>query len=116
MACRFSELIVDANDPRALARFWSQVLGYQVTEEGDDGVELRGESGPSLVFVPVPEPKQVKNRLHVDVTPTDRDRDAEVERILALGARRADVGQGPDVSWVVLQDPEGNEFCVLRGQ
>jgi predicted enzyme related to lactoylglutathione lyase len=66
---------------------------------------------PGLVFVPVSEGKSVKNRLHIDLAPDDRD--AEVERIIGLGATRADVGQGEDVSWVVLADPEGNEFCVL---
>ncbi len=71
---------------------------------------------PAAVFIDIvrdPKPKTVKNRVHVDVNPRDREQDAEVERILALGARRIDVGQG-DVSWVVLADPEDNEFCVLR--
>ena len=67
-----------------------------------------------LTFVRVPEGKVVKNRLHIDLNPVDRDQGEEVERVLALGASRADVGQGPDVSWVVMQDPEGNEFCILR--
>jgi len=66
-----------------------------------------------LTFAHVPEAKIVKNRLHLDVSPTDREQDEEVRRLLGLGARHADVGQGPDVSWVVLADPEGNEFCVL---
>ena len=70
---------------------------------------------PLIVFVPVPEGKSVKNRLHIDVSPTDGTRDQEVERLLAIGATRADIGQG-DVDWVVLRDPEGNEFCVLGGQ
>jgi hypothetical protein len=64
----------------------------------------------------VPEEKTVKNRLHIDVSPSGSDQNAEVERVLALGATRADVGQGRDVSWVVLADPEGNEFCILRGE
>ena len=68
---------------------------------------------PGLVFVPVPEAKRIKNRLHIDLVPDDRD--AEVERLLALGASRADVGQDDEVTWVVLADPEGNEFCVLLG-
>ncbi len=66
----------------------------------------------SPTFVPVPEAKRVKNRLHIDLAPDDRD--AEVERIVGLGARRADVGQSDDVTWLVLADPEGNEFCVIR--
>ena len=67
------------------------------------------------MFLPVPEPKTIKNRIHLDVSATDGDQDAEVERLLALGARRVDIGQG-DVSWVVLADPEGNEFCVLEAR
>jgi len=68
---------------------------------------------PTIVFVPVPERKSVKNRVHIDVNPIDRTQAEEVERLEALGARRVDVGQG-DVGWVVMADPEGNEFCVLR--
>ena len=118
MACRFTELALDCRDPHALAPFWAEVLGYQVTETDDDLVELSGPpgSGPSLVLVRVPEDKTVKNRLHIDVNATDRDQAAEVERILGLGATPADVGQGPDVSWVVLADPEGNELCVLASR
>jgi catechol-2,3-dioxygenase len=117
MACRFTELSIDAHDIRAQGRFWAAVLDYEVISEEDDEVQIAGPpgTGPTLVFAPVPEAKTVKNRLHIDVTPSDRDRDAEVERLIALGARRADVGQG-DVTWVVLADPEGNEFCVLRGR
>lgn len=115
MACRFAELIIDCSDPRLVADFWRQVLDYEeVVDEDDEGVELKGPegSGPVLYFLRVPEPKTVKDRLHIDVSPTDRSRDEEVERILALGARRIDVGQG-EQTWVVLADPEGNEFCVL---
>ena len=68
---------------------------------------------PLLVFLPVPEPKQGKNRLHIDVNPSGCDQDEELERLLALGARRVDIGQR-DVPWVVLADPEGNEFCLLH--
>jgi hypothetical protein len=71
---------------------------------------------PTLTFVRVPEGKTVKNRLHIDVNATDREQHEEVRRLLELGARPADVGQGDDVSWVVLADPEGNEFCVLAGR
>jgi predicted enzyme related to lactoylglutathione lyase len=114
VACRWTGLIIDANEPRALAEFWCEVLGWSITEEDPEAMEIRGnERGvPAIVFVPVPEAKTVKNRVHIDVNPTDRTRDEEVERILALGARRVDVGQR-DVSWEVLADPEGNEFCVL---
>lgn len=114
MAGRFTELCIDCSNPKELAKFWSEVLDYEITEIDDDEVEIKGprESGPSILFVRVPEKKTVKNRLHIDVSPRDRDQDAEVERVKALGATPVDVGQG-DVSWVVLADPEGNEFCVL---
>jgi hypothetical protein len=116
MGCRFTELVIDSREPMAIARFWSNVLGYEIHEEGDVALlEPTEERAPSLVFVPVPEVKKVKNRVHIDVNPTDRTRDDEVERIVGLGARRVDIGQG-EVSWVVLADPEGNEFCVLRSQ
>jgi hypothetical protein len=120
MTSKFTELAVDCADPGGLARFWCAVLGYQVRSEEDGFVTIGpavapdrpGPVPPSLTFAPVPEAKTVKNRLHIDVNPTDRDQDAEVRRLLDLGARRVDVGQG-EVSWVVLADPEGNEFCVL---
>ncbi len=116
MAAIFSELIIDAHDLDGLAEFWQQVLGYDVLGRTEGRYVEIGKNGrmPTLVFVPVPEKKTVKNRLHIDVNPVDRDQMEEVDRILALGATRADVGQGDDVSWVVLADPEGNEFCVLR--
>lgn len=116
MASKFSELCIDCSNPQKLAEFWSEVLDYKIVQAEDDEVEISGPegSGPTILFVPVPEKKTVKNRLHIDVSPTDRDQAEEVERVLGLGATRADVGQGPDVSWVVLADPEGNEFCVLR--
>jgi predicted enzyme related to lactoylglutathione lyase len=114
VSSRFTELAVDCHDAPRLAEFWCAVLGWRVTETEPGLVEIAGdEPGPTIVFAEVPEPKTVKNRIHIDVSPRDRDQDAEVQRILALGARRADVGQG-DVKWVVLADPEGNEFCVLR--
>ena len=119
MASRFTELCIDCSDPLRLAEFWSGVLGYENDGPDEDGiVALKGPegSGPLLLFAKVPEKKTVKNRLHIDVNPTDRKQAEEVERILALGATHADVGQGDDVSWVVLADPEGNEFCVLRSR
>ncbi|GEM32822.1 lactoylglutathione lyase [Nocardia neocaledoniensis NBRC 108232] len=127
MTSKFTELAIDCADPTGLARFWCAVLGYEVQDvEGDEyvaigsplvpeGKKRPGPVPPTLSFIRVPEGKTVKNRLHIDVNPTDVDQDAEVERLLALGARRADVGQG-EQTWVVLADPEGNEFCVLRGQ
>ena len=105
---------------------WCSVLAYQVHDDDDgsvtigaplvpDGKHHPGPGPPRLTFARVPEGKTVKNRLHLDVNPTDREQDEEVRRLLDLGARHADVGQG-DVSWVVLADPEGNEFCVLAGR
>ncbi len=115
MTSVFGELCIDCHDAERLARFWCQVLDYDILDRDEGYVEI-GKEGklPTILFAPVPERKTVKNRLHIDVNPVDRDQGAEVERILALGASRADVGQGDDVSWVVLADPEGNEFCVLR--
>src|SRR5215472_4117843 len=104
MTSKFTELAIDCADPSGLARFWCSVLDYEV-QDVDDGIVTIGS--PT-----VPEGKTVKNRLHLDVNPTDREQDEEVRRLLDLGARHADVGQG-DVSWVVLADPEGNQFCVL---
>ena len=123
MTSKFTELAIDCADPDALARFWCAVLGYEVQDE-ENGLVTIGPRGvpdaknhvgpvpPTLTFAHVPEGKTVKNRLHLDVNPTDREQDNEVRRLLDLGARPADVGQG-DESWVVLVDPEGNEFCVL---
>jgi catechol 2,3-dioxygenase-like lactoylglutathione lyase family enzyme len=120
VACRFSELVVDSRDADALARFWSAALGYEELSRDEDGaVEIGPASGfggpaPTLVFAPVAEPTPGKARLHIDVSPTDRDQDAELQRLLDLGAVRADVGQTGEESWHVLADPEGNTFCLLR--
>jgi catechol-2,3-dioxygenase len=113
MASLFTELTIDCEDAERLAGFWAEVLGYAVTAREAGLVEISGPSRPSLVFVEVPEKKTIKNRLHIDVNPVDRDRDEEVSRLLSLGATHADVGQMRDAPWVVLADPEGNEFCVL---
>ena len=117
MASRFTELVVDCADPRRLAEFWTAALGWQPTGRYQEAIEIAGPpgSGPSLVFIPVPEAKAVKNRLHIDVNPVGCEQEQEVERLLGLGARRIDIGQG-EPSWVVLADPEGNEFCVLRAR
>jgi catechol-2,3-dioxygenase len=117
MGARITEVVVDCADPEGLAAFWSAVLGWPVVDRDEGSVEIGGTAdGPTLLFEPVPEAKHVKNRLHLDVNPTDRDQAAEVERIVGLGARRVDIGQhdDPAADWVVLADPEGNEFCVLR--
>ncbi|WFE21365.1 VOC family protein [Solwaraspora sp. WMMD937] len=115
MASQWENLVVDAHDPARLARWWAQALGYQIVHEASDEVEIRRspDQPPGLIFVPVPESKQLKNRLHIDLRPTDQA--AEVERLVDMGARRVDIDQG-DVTWMVLADPEGNEFCVLSGR
>ncbi|MDT7573449.1 MAG: hypothetical protein QOE05_3623 [Actinomycetota bacterium] len=119
MGLRWQSVCIDAHDGAAQARFWAAVLGWRITFEDPDEVVLEPPAGspedgvaPDLLFLTVPEDKTVKNRLHIDLRPEDRE--AEVRRIEALGATRVDIGQGPDVTWVVLADPEGNEFCVLR--
>jgi catechol 2,3-dioxygenase-like lactoylglutathione lyase family enzyme len=119
MACRLTEIVVDSRDPEALAAFWSAVLGYRELSREDGAIEIGPEEGfggpaPTLVFSPSGDPRPGKLRWHVDVSPTDRDQGAELERLLALGARPADVGQTGEESWHVLADPEGNEFCLLR--
>jgi Glyoxalase-like domain len=111
MSLRFTEICIDSTDIRALGQWWADALGWpwETTEDGD--VQLSPpDGGPTWLFVVVPEGKTVKNRIHFDFTPDDQQ--AEVDRFLALGARHVDVGQG-DESWVVLADPEGNEFCIL---
>ena len=115
MTLEWEQLLVDSKDPRTLGRWWAEVLGWGLVEDEDGDVEISPAPGrsPSILFLHVPEPKIVKNRLHLDFRPDDRD--AEVERVLALGAVHADVGQG-DESWVVLADPEGNEFCILSSR
>ena len=116
---RWQCVCVDSAEPRAIAPFWAQVLGWRTTYDTPDEVVLEPPEGspedgvaPDILFLRVPEPKTVKNRLHIDLRPDDQA--AEVARIEALGGRRVSVGQGDDVSWVVLADPDGNEFCVLR--
>ena len=116
MASRWYTVVIDSSDPGRLARWWAQALDYQVVYESADEVVVArdDQTYPGLVFVPVPEPKTVKNRLHIDLNPDNQD--AEVERLIDMGARRVDVGQGDQVGWVVLADPEGNEFCVLSAR
>ena len=109
------EVVIDCNDPRVVAEFWSEVLGWAV--QGSDDVLWMSPSGEPfpdmpLVFIRVPEKKSIKNRLHLDLSPVGCERDEEVVRLLALGAEPVDIGQG-EQGWVVLADPEGNEFCVL---
>lgn len=114
MSLRFTEMCIDATDVHSLGHWWAEALGWpsQVTEDGD--VELTPpDGGPVWLFLSVPEGKTVKNRLHCDFTPDDQA--AEVARLVGLGAQTVDIGQG-EQSWVVLADPEGNEFCILSGR
>lgn len=107
---------MDAQDAGRLARWWAEALGGWVIVTDEPGeVEIRKSPGelPGLLFTPAAEPKTVKNRLHIDLRPDDQE--AEVERLIDMGARHADIGQS-DVGWVVLADPEGNEFCVLSSK
>ncbi|MFE0351688.1 VOC family protein [Streptomyces griseoluteus] len=121
MACRISELVIDAADPERLAAFWSDVLGYVELGREDDGSIEIGPPGagfggpqPTLVLSPTTDPRPAKLRLHIDVSPTDRDQPAELDRLLGLGARPAGIGQTAEESWHVLLDPEDNQFCLLR--
>ncbi|MFE7046406.1 VOC family protein [Streptomyces atratus] len=112
-AVSFYGIVVDAHDLPSLARFWCQVLDWEVLFEADDEIVIGADKSavPGITFVPVPEKKTVKNRLHIDLAPDDQA--VEVERIIGLGARRVDIGQRADVSRVLPADPEGNDFCVL---
>lgn len=113
MALRWHSTCIDSIDPAPLARWWSELLGWPITDEDDDEIYLTptSSSRPELAFFRVPEAKAGKNRLHLDFVPDDQA--AEVARAESLGARRIDIGQGSP-TWVVLADPEGNEFCILR--
>ena len=119
MSLRIQNLTIDAVDPRPVADFWEQALSWRRTSEEPDEIVLEPPAGSAedgvvadLLVVRVPEGRQVKNRVHLDLRPDDQA--AEVRRLEALGARRVDIGQGDDVTWVVMADPDGNEFCVLR--
>ncbi|GAA3846824.1 VOC family protein [Brevibacterium ammoniilyticum] len=116
MDLEWEQIVVDASDPHALGRWWAEALGWVVVDENDDEIEIRPSPDrlPGLLFGRDPGGKVVKNRLHPDFRP--RDQAAEVARLLDLGARRADVGQTGDEPWVVLADPEGNEFCILSSR
>lgn len=115
-------LTVDAHNPKALAEFWAEVLGWSISEDGDDiGWWIERELGdpkktsfPDILFLKVPDSKIVKNRLHLDLRPDNQV--AEVARLEKLGAKKIEIGQSADLdtTWVVMADPEGNEFCILR--
>jgi predicted enzyme related to lactoylglutathione lyase len=116
MPVRLHHIVVDARDLPALARFWTLALDWEILSERPNEIVIgTGENAPvGMCFMPVTEPKAVKNRLHLDLTSSAEDRDQEIERLLALGAHRVDIGQTGTESWTVLADPEGNEFCVVR--
>lgn len=108
MENRIASLVVDAADAELLAQFWAAALGWQVVNRGSYGVSIGADSSPfEIDFRFVPDgPKAAKNRLHLDIKPLNREQGAELGRLLALGARQVNVGQG-DRSWYVLADPEG---------
>jgi hypothetical protein len=108
----WEDLVIDAHDPVELGRWWQRALGWVVANDDPEEFEIRPavDRLPGLLFADVPEAKSLKNRLHLDFRPEDRD--AEVRRLVDLGATHVDIGQG-EQSWIVLADPEGNEFCVL---
>lgn len=112
MTLEWEQIIVDSVDPIALGHWWAEALGWVVVDEDEEIVEIRPEPDrlPGLLFVPVPDGKTAKNRLHPDFRPDDQE--AEVARLVALGARRADAVT-EDQHWLTLYDPEGNEFCIL---
>lgn len=123
MPVRIAVVAIDARDPGRVAEFWAAALDWEAWPDLDEGVvslappgstDSSGIGGPSIDILPVSEGKTVKNRLHLDLRADCTTQAEEVDRLLALGATRVDVGQDPDVSWVVLADPEGNEFCVLQ--
>jgi predicted enzyme related to lactoylglutathione lyase len=121
MTTRAVHVVVDSANPPRLARFWADALGWELDDEDPaeavivpSGFHYPETTALPLVFVPVPEAKTVKNRVHFDIaTMSAQDQHAQIERLLSLGAVKADIGQG-DVPWEVLADPEGNEFCVLE--
>src|SRR3954470_23895315 len=115
MTSAFAVLAIDAHAPRRIADFWAAVLGWRVVDESDGLVSIAPADArwPTIDVVPVPEAKTVKNRLHLDLRADGTSTEEELERLLSLGARRVDVGQGEDVTWTVLADIEGNEFCLL---
>lgn len=112
MTLEWEQVVIDAADPVSLGRWWADALGWVVVHDSPEEFEIRPSPDrlPGLLFVSAADPRTVKNRLHLDLRPDDQP--AEVARLLGLGARPADVGQG-EQSWTVLADPEGNVFCVL---
>ncbi len=116
MPVRLHHIVIDARDLPALARFWTQALGWKILSEREREIVIGTDENAAvgICFMPVTDPKTVKNRVHLDLTSSGADRLQEIDRLLALGARRVDIGQTGAESWTVLADPEGNEFCVVR--
>ena len=114
MALKWEQIVISAQDPATLGQWWCDALGWVVVDDEPPVFEIqpKPDEFPGIMFLPLDEAKSSKNRLHIDLRPDDQA--AEVGRLIALGASRVDIGQG-DASWVVMADPEGNEFCVLRG-
>ena len=112
MSLDWEQVVIAAVDPVALGRWWAEALRWEIINDHPDEFEIQPQPGrtPGIIFLPVTGLKQSKNRLHLDFRPDNQA--AEVERLIELGATRLDIGQG-DVPWVVLADPEDNEFCVL---
>ncbi|HEV3266621.1 MAG TPA: VOC family protein [Acidimicrobiales bacterium] len=115
MPSRLTNIVVDALDPFTVAEFWCSVLGWHIVEQSDGGVSIAAANGawPVIDFLPVPETKTVKNRLHLDLRADGVSTPDELARLVHLGASPVDVGQSTGATWVVLADPEGNEFCLL---
>jgi hypothetical protein len=106
---------MDCGDPCLLARFWAEALAYEVIECDEDLASIEDPAGasPGVFFQRVPEAKSAKNRVHFDLSVGGHDLEAAIAHLVSLGARRVDSG-GEDLRWwVVLADPEGNEFCVV---
>ena len=116
MPVRLHHIVIDAHDLPGLARFWTQALGWKILSEREREIVIgTDDNAPvGICFMPVTDPKTVKNRVHLDLTSSAADRLQEIDRLVALGARRVDIGQTGAESWTVLADPEGNEFCVVR--
>ena len=125
MTLKLDFVTIDAHDPKAAAAFWVEALeDYEILEDPSDADEVdeddevvvlpRSRKGAKLLFIKVPDDKAVKNRLHFDLRPEHAEQDEEIARLEALGATKVDIGQGDDVRWTVMADPEGNEFCILR--
>ncbi len=116
MPVRLHHVVIDTHDLPRLARFWTQALGWKILSEREREIVIGpDEAAPvGICFMPVTGVKAIKNRVHLDLTTGADDREAEIERLLALGAVRVDIGQTGTESWTVLADPEGNEFCVVR--